>query len=47
VPLYNYKSLQGNINRGSRSRNVHTPTRPLHREASGLYSSKNSYNQGS
>jgi hypothetical protein len=43
----NYRSLQGNINRGSRSGNVHTPTRPPYREASGLYSSKNPHNQGS
>jgi hypothetical protein len=47
VPLYNYRSLQGNINRGPRSGNVHPPTRPLYREVSGLYSSKNLYNQGS
>jgi hypothetical protein len=47
VPLYNRRSLQGNVNRGPRSGNVYTPTRPLYREASGLYSSKNPYNQDS
>jgi hypothetical protein len=47
VSLYNYKSLQGNVNRGLRSGNVHTLTRSLYREASGLYSSKNPHNQGS
>jgi hypothetical protein len=46
VPLYNHRSLQGNINRGPKSENVHTPTRPLYREAGSLYSSKNLYNQG-
>jgi hypothetical protein len=47
VPLYNHKSLQDNINKGPRSRNVYTPTRPLHKEASSLYNSKNPHNQGS
>jgi hypothetical protein len=47
VPLYNHKSLQDNINRGPRSGNVHTPTRPSYREASGLYNNKNPHNQGS
>jgi hypothetical protein len=47
VPLYNHRSLQGNINKGPRSGNVYTPIRPLYKEASSLYSSKNLYNQGS
>jgi hypothetical protein len=47
VPLYNYKSLQDNVNKGLRSENVHTPTRPLYRKASSLYNSKNLYNQDS
>jgi hypothetical protein len=47
VLLYNYKSLQGNINKGPRSENVHTLTRPLYKEASSLYNSKNPHNQDS
>jgi hypothetical protein len=47
VPLYDHRSLQDNINKGPKSGNVHTPTRPLYKEADSLYSSKNLHNQGS
>jgi hypothetical protein len=47
VPLYNHKSLQDNINKGPKSGNIHTPIRPLYREAGGLYSNKNLHNQDS
>jgi hypothetical protein len=47
VSFYDHKSLQGNVNKGLRSVNVHTSTRSSHREASSLYNSNNPHNQDS